>query len=348
MDNKALLDNIIFDLQEIGGISNYWFNLLKIFKNINNIYYFENNHKNKNYYRSLIDLPNNQCIKDKSIFPIKIKRYLPINNIDKYYDFDVFHSSYYRYANWGIKNVTTVHDFMYEKFLSKFNCKRLIHSIQKSLALKNSDYIIGVSKNTLDDMIEYFPELKGKKKQVIWHGISDDFYLLHKEKNFITIQNQKLYDNSYYFYFGNRSGYKNFNLLLEAYYGLLKRSNNLPKLVVASGGDFTKIEKKLIDEMNIDQVVIKLDKLSQEELNYLYNYCTGFIYPSLYEGFGMPILEAMKAGAPVACSNTSSLPEVAGEAAIYFNPTNVIDLERATYYRYYRSGWFLSGRVLTF
>ena len=63
--------------------------------------------------------------------------------------------------------------------------------------------------------------------------------------------------------------------------------------------------------------------------NLLYNYCSGFIYPSLYEGFGIPVLEAMQAGAPVICSNSSSIPEVAGEAAIYIDPYNVFELEKA-------------------
>jgi len=78
--------------------------------------------------------------------------------------------------------------------------------------------------------------------------------------------------------------------------------------------------------------IIKLKEIDNNELNLLYNYCSGLIYPSLYEGFGMPVLEAMKAGSPVICSNSSSLPEVAGEVAIFINPNNVSELERALYY----------------
>ena len=327
MKNKVLLDNIIFNLQEYGGISNYWFNLLQKSQNDNNIFYFEDNFLNKNYYRKLIELPDERIVKDKNIVPLKIKRYLPIRNIDK--SFDVFHSSYYRYAKGNIKNVITVYDFMYEKFLNKYNFKRVVHSLQKYLAIKNSNYIIGISKNTLDDMLRFFLGFREKKMSVIYLGVSDDFYPVEKKNDFIIIQNHKLYDNSYFFYFGNRRGYKNFGLLIKAYSNLLKNNKNIPKLVVAGGGSFNKEEMKLLRENEVLTNTLKLKEIDNNELNLLYNYCSGFIYPSLYEGFGMPVLEAMQAGAPVICSNSSSFPEVAGEAAIYIDPNNVFELEKA-------------------
>ncbi len=331
-DKSILLDNIIFDLQKIGGISNYWYNLLKSSIGNNNIFYFEDKYSNKNYYKSLIKLPEEYIIKNKNKIPLKIKRYLPVRNLDK--SFDIFHSSYYRYAKGNIKNITTVHDFMYEKYLSKYNIKRLIHSSQKYQAIKHSDYIIGVSKNTLEDMLKYFPEFKNKKMQVIYHGISDDFYPIENKNNWIKINDYKLYYNSYFFYFGNRNGYKNFKLLVSSYYALLKnnKNKNIPNLVIAGGGEFSKKEKILLSENNILSNIIKLGNVTNKELNFLYNYCTGFIYPSLYEGFGMPVIEAMCAGAPVICSNSSSIPEIAGEAAIFINPHNVVELENALYY----------------
>jgi len=294
MKNKVLLDNIIFSLQKIGGISNYWYNLLKESAGNDNIFYFEGNCAGNNYYRNLINIPKKRCIEDKSKMPLKIKRYLPIKYIKK--SFNIFHSSYYRYATGNIKNVTTVHDFMYEKYLSKYNVKRLIHSLQKYQAIKHSDYIIGISKNTLNDMLKYFPEFKNKKMQVIYHGISDDFYLIKNKQKFIKIQNLKLWNNSYFFYFGNRKDYKNFNLLVNAYSNLLKNNKNIPKLVIAGGGEFDRNEKTLLAECGILSSIIKFRRITNSELNFLYNYCIGFIYPSLYEGFGLPVLEAMPAG----------------------------------------------------
>lgn len=329
MKNKVLLDNIVFCLQRIGGVSNYWYNLLKESRGNKNIFYFENKYLNNNYYRNLIRLPNERVIKDKSNTPLKIKRYLPIRNIDK--SFNIFHSSYYRYAKGNIKNVTTVHDFMYEKYLPKYNFKRIIHSLQKYSALKHSDYIIGVSKNTLNDMLRYYSEFRNKKIRVVYHGINSDFYPIEGKKDFIIIQNRKLYYNSYFFYFGNRKGYKNFKLLIQAYSNLLKNNKDIPALVIAGGGDFDKEEVKLLMEKEVLSNIIKLKEIDNNELNLLYNYCSGFIYPSLYEGFGMPVLEAMKAGSPVICSNSSSLPEVAGEAAIFITPSNVFDLEKALF-----------------
>lgn len=331
MKNKVLLDNIIFNLQKIGGISNYWYNLLKKSEKNNNIFYFEDKYSNRNYYKSLIKLPEECIIKDKSKIPLKVKRYLPMRNLDRYYN--IFHSSYYRYAKGNIKNITTVHDFIYEKYLLKYNIKRLIHSFQKYQAIKHSDYIIGVSKNTLEDMLKYFPEFKNKKMRVIYHGISDDFYPIKNKNNWIKINDYELYYNSYFFYFGNRNSCKNFKLLINAYSAFLKNSKNknIPELVIAGGGDFTKNEKILLKENDILSNIIKFNNITNKDLNILYNYCTGFIYPSLYEGFGIPIIEAMRAGAPVICSNSSSIPEVAGEAAIFIDPKDIFGLEKALF-----------------
>jgi len=327
MKNKILLDNIIFNLQEYGGVSNYWYNLLEKSLENNYIFYFKDNYLNKNYYRSSIKLPDERIIKDRSKVPLKIKRYLSIKNIDK--SCNVFHSSYYRYAKGNIKNVTTVYDFVYEKYISKYNFKRVFHSWQKYWAIKCSNYIIGISKNTLDDMLKYYPEFKNKKMRVIHLGINDDFYPVEKKNDFTIIKNRKLYDNSYFFYFGNRRGYKNFVLLIKAYSNLIKNNKNIPKLIVAGGGSFNKEEMKLLREKEVLTNTLKLKKIDDNELNLLYNYCSGFIYPSLYEGFGLPVIEAMKAGAPVICSNSSSIPEVAEEAAIYIDPYNVFELEEA-------------------
>ena len=330
MKNRILLDNVIFSLQKIGGISNYWYNLIKESAGNNNIFYFEDNYYSyKNYYRNLLKLPTDFIIKDKNKYPLKLKRYLPVKITKK--SFDIFHSSYYRYNMYNIKNVTTVYDFVYEKYIPKYNFKRIFHSWQKYWAIKCSNYIIGISKNTLDDMLRYYPEFKNKKTQVIYLGINDDFYPIEKKNDFITIQNSKLYYNSYFFYFGNRRGYKNFALLIKAYSNLLKNNKNIPNLIVAGGGSFSKEEIKLLREKEVSLNIIKLKEIDNNELNLLYNYCSGFIYPSLYEGFGMPVIEAMQAGAPVICSNSSSIPEVAGEAAILVEPTDVFALEKSLF-----------------
>jgi mannosyltransferase len=332
MRNNILLDDVIFSLQKTGGISNYWYNLIMESLENNNIFYFEDHyHSDKNYYRNSLKLPTDFIIEDKSKNPLKIKRYLPVKITRK--SFNVFHSSYYRYDIGNIKNVTTLYDFMYEKYFPKYNIRRLIHSFQKYQAIKHSDYIIGISENTLNDMLKHFPEFRDKKKQVVYLGINKDFYPIKIKRKFIKIQNYKLYDNSYFLYFGNRKGYKNFKLLVHAYSALLKnnKDKNIPYLVVAGGGAFSKEEIRLLRENNILSSTKKIEKIDNIELNLLYNYCSGFIYPSLYEGFGLPVIEAMKAGAPVICSNSSSIPEVAGEAAILFDPSDVFALEKSLF-----------------
>lgn len=102
---------------------------------------------------------------------------------------------------------------------------------------------------------------------VIYLGVSDDFYPVEKKNDFIMIQNHKLYDNSYFFYFGNRRGYKNFGLLIKAYSNLIKNNKNIPKLVVAGGGSFNKEEMKLLREKQVLTNTIKLKKMDNNKLN---------------------------------------------------------------------------------
>ncbi len=99
------------------------------------------------------------------------------------------------------------------------------------------------------------------------------------------------------------------------------------RVIVTGGGAFSKKEIRLLREKDILSSTKKLKKIDNAELNLLYNYCSGFIYPSSYEGFGLSVIKAMKTGAPVICSNSPSIPEVAGEAAIPFAPSNIFALE---------------------
>jgi glycosyltransferase involved in cell wall biosynthesis len=117
---------------------------------------------------------------------------------------------------------------------------------------------------------------------------------------------------------GSRSAYKNFLALVQAF--AATEAAREMRLVVAGGGPWTTVEHATIAELGLESRVVRLPRVDEEQLGKLYCGAALFVYPSLYEGFGLPPLEAMSAGCPVLVSRSSSLPEICGDAAHYFDP----------------------------
>ena len=297
---KIVLDNIIFCLQKAGGISVYWSELVSRLNNREYSYFFHS--KNNNIFGSSLKFKNT----DYEIFPAKLLRYVPFTK--RLPSKSIFHSSYYRISlQKDVANVTTVHDFTYEYF--KSGLPRIVHSMQKSLAIKKSDGIICVSENTKNDLLDLYPEIDQKLITVIYNGVSEDFYPDIKTSDSLEKLFPDLVNKKYLLFIGDRSAYKNFNVVVEVLKGLKDFY-----LVIVGGGRFNSKELSFIS--SIEAKVYHFQGLHSSRLNVLYNNAFCLVYPSSYEGFGIPVLEAMRAGCPVISTKFSSLPEVAGEAGL--------------------------------
>ena len=230
---KIVYDNIIFSLQKAGGISIYWTELIKRFKNKGEILFYEK--KNNNIFRKIIfyDVIN------ESTLGFKILRYLPF--IKKLPEKSIFHSSYYRISlQKDIANITTVHDFTYEYL--RTGMAKYIHIWQKGFAIKKSDGIICVSENTRRDLMKFYPMIEDSKVKVIYNGVGNEFIKLENSKEFLIEQFEILKNKKYILYVGDRSTYKNFNIAVE----VLKQLDDYI-LVMVGGQKLSGFENELIE-----------------------------------------------------------------------------------------------------
>lgn len=227
----------------------------------------------------------------------------------------------------GIKQIITIHDLMplyypkgriHQYFYYRVLLKRIIN---------NSDLIITVSNNTKNDIIKEY-KVNEDKVKVIYNGFDEVNYIIDKDysKNYIK---EKFDIEDYILMVGIHYKYKNLHSVIEAYD---RNKDKLKAPLVIVGGTDTSYGKELMNlvkDKGLSNRIKFLGFVSNEDKNLLYQAAKLFIYPSLYEGFGLPVLEAMANGTLVTCSNTSSLPEVVGDAAHMFNPNNLQDIEKA-------------------
>ncbi len=226
------------------------------------------------------------------------------------------------------KMITTIHDlthlvlpeFLPNKF-AKFYAKFMM-----KVAIKKSEKIITVSENTKKDIIKYF-KVNPNKIEVIYNGVSNDFCIKDKKEiNYLYKKFNIPKDKKLLLYVGNLKPHKNLNRLLEAF-SKIKNIDDYRLILVGKTFDhqinLVKEEKDLL----IDKYVIHTGIVSSKEIIDLYNLVDLFIFPSLYEGFGLPVIESLACGTNVICSNNSSLPEVGGKLVDYFDPYDVNDIK---------------------
>ncbi|BAY97939.1 group 1 glycosyl transferase [Tolypothrix tenuis PCC 7101] len=227
---------------------------------------------------------------------------------------DIVHETFYsrsRIAPKQCKTVITVYDMIHEKFAHLMPEKDRKFSLIKAEAIRRADHIICISQNTKQDLIEIL-EIDPKIISTIYLG-----YSLQSHKN---IEETPKISDPYILYVGERRlEYKNFKKLLQAYASRRVIFDNF-KLVCCGVKSFSDDEIAMIKSFDLDDAHVIYVPGDDKILANLYTNASAFIYPSLYEGFGIPPLEAMSFSCPVVCSNTSSIPEIVADAGEYFNP----------------------------
>lgn len=327
---KLLLDPTIFNLQEYGGISRYYTEIYSALENEENVaitcplLYTENIHfKESLLFQNSFQYRNRFLIKYSKIFRRYLPRKLKRKTIPKtialleQQKFDIFIPTYYfpyflKHLN-GKPYVLTVYDMIHELYPHYFDYDKDTVP-NKKLLIENATKIIAISQSTKNDIIKFYPHISPAKIEVV--------YLAHTIKTQVEVN--LVLPEKYILFVGNRLNYKNFLFFLNAAAPLLAADKNLV-ILCAGGNPFNEEEAILIAELGCEQQVLQ-ENFKDAELSTYYKQALCFVFPSEYEGFGIPVLEAMACGCPVVLANHSSFPEVAGDAGIYFELNNEADL----------------------
>jgi glycosyltransferase involved in cell wall biosynthesis len=313
---KVLYDHQIFSNQVFGGVSRYFIEIRKGLDSkisilLSNNFYLRGN--SQVYLELTVNFKGKKRLFNflnelYSIFLLKFTHY------------DIFHPTYYSvYFLKFVKLkpfILTIHDMTHERFPHYFteNDNTIKH---KKLLANLASRVIVVSENTKRDVIEIL-KIPENKIDVIYHGNS--FEKVNLDEEIINKIPEK-----YILYVGGRCTYKNFINFMHALVDSLLGDNKL-YLICAGGGKFTNEELNLFENFNISYQ-IQHYSATDEELKSLYKNSLFFVFPSFYEGFGIPLLEAMECKTAILCSNSSCFPEIVDNCALTFDPSSIEDIK---------------------
>jgi glycosyltransferase involved in cell wall biosynthesis len=302
------------------GTGNYIFNLIRELKKRENIKLSLITYGSKSPFPDLIKIiPKYPFFYATALWSLTLS--LQKNQFD---ELDIVHNPahFYLMNKPGKRYVCTIHDLtpvicpswhpLWKVWFSRFFFPLLV---------KNSDKIIADSHNTKRDLINYY-SVPPEKIAVIYLGTSPEFQQL-PENEIKSIRDKYELKNPFVLFVGNIEPRKNIPTLLKAFSICRKKQPELKLVIVGQkgwkyGGVF-----RTLRSLCLENEVIFLHYIPHEDLPAIYNAAELFVYPSLYEGFGLPPLEAMQCGVPVITSNTSSLPEIVGEDGAMVSPYDV-------------------------
>jgi glycosyltransferase involved in cell wall biosynthesis len=322
---KIAFDHQTFTHQAYGGISRYYATLayeLSLLKEDTCI--FAGLHRNN--YLSGLPSENVRGVNVGNYPPKTWKPFYLLNHVltqvqINSWGADIVHETYYSsLPTLGSKvmRVTTAHDMIHEIFRDNFPANDRTTDYKKR-AFERVDHIISISHSTKRDLVKYF-DVEESKISVVHHGV--DVVKYQADSDYETRQ------RPFFLYVGARGGYKNFCSVLRAIAGSRSLKTEFD-LIAFGGGRFSSEETALMAELGFTESQVEQVSGGDDTLVGLYRQAEALIYPSLYEGFGLPPLEAMAAGCPVICSNNSSIPEVVNHAGEYFDPMDYESIARA-------------------
>jgi len=233
----------------------------------------------------------------------------------------------------AIKSVVTIHDLIFERYPKQYNpVDNIIYRHKFRYACNNADSIIAISQQTKQDIIDFY-KIPEKKISVCYQSCNPIFNSIVSEQKKEEIRTLYNLPKKYFLYVGSIIERKNLLLICKA---IKQLDNSIPLVVIGDGGAYKQKVKTFIAENRLAEKIIFLSEnpaarssaafRSSADFPAIYQMATAMIYPSFFEGFGIPVLEALCSRLPVITSNVSCMPETGGDAALYVDPNNENDL----------------------
>ncbi|WP_032122650.1 glycosyltransferase family 4 protein [Clostridium amazonitimonense] len=237
----------------------------------------------------------------------------------------LYHPFQYLSVFSGTKQIITLHDLIPVQYPAIAKHQYYYYKWVMPILLKRAYKIVCISENTKEDILKNY-KVDKDKITVIYNGYEEKQF--NEDNNHKEILEKYKIDYDYMIMVGASYRHKNLHSAIKAY-GKVRDQLNSKLVIIGKDSPYIKELKELTKSLDLEDSVKFLGYVKDEDLPTLYANSTCFVYPTLYEGFGLPILEAMACKTPVICSNNSSLPEVAGDAALYFNPESEEEIAKA-------------------
>ena len=221
----------------------------------------------------------------------------------------------------NVKTVVTIHDLIHERypmFYPYFD--RKIYTLKCKWACKKAAVIVAISEQTKRDIMDFY-KIDARKIQVIYQSCHPQFYLTPPQYNSENVIAKYNLPKNYILYIGTINERKNLLNLIKAMQ-LIDFEDNTHLVVVGNGGAYFKKVKSYVSENNLNSRLLFLTQADFNDFPYFYTHAKAFVLPSFFEGFGIPIIEALWCGSPVITSTGSCFAEAGGAASLYINPHN--------------------------
>jgi glycosyltransferase involved in cell wall biosynthesis len=316
---KIIFDHQIFEVQAFGGFTKYFISLLRSLRQIPGLEVDLIAPAHVNEYIEVGD--------SNSIFTFRLRRprkglnYRPrivaplFRALASIQRPDLIHETHFRLSGShlpaGVPVIATCHDMIQERH-SDGSAFAIDTIARKKAALERARAIICISENTRRELLDWYPRFENKVS-VVHHGVD---HVMSSPTPNVTLPDR------YLLYVGVRTGYKNFERVVRAIGTSTNLRGNIG-LVCFGGGKLTAEEHKLLSDLGLDSSKVVQLAGNESQLAHVYENAVALVYPSISEGFGMPLTEAMVQGCPVVCSQTSCFPEICADAAEYFDPNDI-------------------------